>query len=832
MKYSDALRVRYRKGGRQIELSISDNMDTDDFSVEIHEEKREEMEIRMLFKVKEDIELIRLDYFSMPIGEPDYMFIGGLKYMEKGEERSAVPYGKTGFPYDRYYSQRILHRKERDGIFVSSIYTKMPLVLAEKSGKYLYVHHEPIIFSKNGVRLISFIKLSDELRLSIFGEYDYLFKDTPWLGRGKKRKKRTALKKGDVVEIRVRIREGNGNWISGIKDYLGNLPDIKVDGSPLSRIKKAFRRCYNAGFGCFMQLPYKNSTGFLFSDYSYNLMAFEAMRLNIFHKAWKLTGDDEYKEWVGALRNLLKDPKFSIKTELGRVWYNSSVSDGKELRPFTYLGDTYGAYPGGQAEIAYNLMEYRMDSGDKGFDALIKETLEYIMNTQNSDGSWPMARKDTIKCPRPKTTKRKSVGNTAACVKALALAYMIYNDERYLKHAKRGAEWLDMKYPKGFNAVLDAGIDEVEALSAIYVIDAFIEMWKDTKDERYAESAERWAYHSLTWLYLWDTKELDIKYMMGPFSATITPRASPYETVMLSNALHRLHEISGDGFWKRMSDILLRRAMDFTERDGGLSEAYSINENGLVGIPVEQCFASTELLRAYLRLPIKHDKREKKEVHRYERPEIKGREVLVNGKEMIELRENGMIRLFDKIDMGFSFYDVYSERQRKSLKRHRLARKLGKISLIREIPAIFRGYGDRKREKGMIPWEKVEKRWDMGLDGNGVYTVFGAEFHRIELNILIGNDEIAIRMNIRVLSDDLYMSHHILAPYFKKTGKVLGKNGIIGFQLGNETIRVSSMDGMEVSDIDGVIGFDTTLESNWSHQGVFSTEIRVERENH
>ncbi len=832
-RLSEEMRIEYRKGGRAQSRSFTmKGGDFGDFSVMSERrisDGRERISLR--FGIKSDIELIRLDYLSMDIGEAGYIILGGLKYLEKGERRSALPEARISFPFDRYYSQRIEPIKTREGPFVSSIYLKMPVAIMEYDGSYISVSHRPIITSQKGERLLSFLHLSDRLILSIFGEYPYLYKETTWMGIPERMRKKGPLKAGDSFEISIEILRGKGGWKEAVRALMEQeLADEGVEIRGDHRIKRAFRRCYNHRMGCFMQLPYKMAPGFLFSGQSYNLMAYEALRLNVFHRAWKLTGDEEYLRWARSLKSLLSEERFWKKLPIGRVWHNSSVSDGKKLRAFTYLGDTYGAYPGGQAEIAMNLMEYSIESGDGAFEGAIKETLEYILNTQNPDGSWPMARRDTLIFVRPGITGRRSVGNTTACVRALSMAYRIYRDGRYMESAERGALWMNRGHPLGYNAVLDAGIDEVEGLSAIYAIDANVEMFRATGDIEYLRKAEEWALHALTWVHLWDSPELDIKWTMGPFSTSITPRVSPYETVKLSNSIHALHELTDDPFWKRVSDVLLKRAMDFRERDGGLSEAFSITEHGLREIPVEQCFASTELLRAYLRHDMEHSERkvdiEAREV------DVSGRRVTVDGEEVMGVLENGMIRLFEWVHMGFSFYDVYSRKQRRMVKARKILRKLGKISLICEVPKILRGYRHPPAEKGLSPWENVEKSVDMHMGRMEVEVRFETRYHSIKVRSLFGKDRILMHIDVRVLEEDLDMARHILIPYFKAKGDFKTRNGRISIGKKGEEVEIISLDGMGVSAFKGAVGFDATLESNWTHGGVFSTDILVKRNKH
>ena len=825
------LKIIYRKDGI-IERDISVPLkrpwrgDFEDFSVETGI-NRENGGFKIRISFKSSMELIRMDYLSIPVGNPEYIVLGGMKYIEKGEERRALPNAKTSFPFDRYYSQRIGPVSSHGRQFASSIYMKMPIALMEYPENVIYAMHKPIIFSKNGVRFLSFVHLSDTLIFSIIGDYSYLHKDTPWLGRPVRKRKRTLIDEGDVLELSTEIGVRKGRWKDVVREiFEKEIPSQKEKGK--MRIKKAFRRCYNKEMGCFMQLPYKKSTGFLFSDYSYNLISFESERLSAFHRAWRSTGDSEYLEWSKTLRKTLENPKFSKKTSYGRVWYNSSVYNGKSLKPFTYLGDTYGAYPGGQAEIAYNLMIYSEESGYKGMEDAIKETLDYIINTQKDDGSWPMARKDTLFFPRPGVIKRKSTGNTAACVRALANAYMIYGDKKYIESAEKGVRWLNSGNPRGYNAVLDAGLDEIEGLSAIYSIDANIEMFKATGNEKYLKHAEEWGLHSLTWVYLWETKDLPIKYTMGPFSATITPRASPYETVKLSNSLYYLYVISGDEFWKSISDVLFQKTLDFVEKDGGLSEAFSINEDRLVEIPVEQCFASTELLKSYINRDMLENERVDVEID--SQMTLKG-DSIFSGDEEVMRMENGMLVLFGGLKMGFSFYDVYSKAQKRELLIKKIWRKLGKIGLLRDIPHIFRGYGEKERKKGISPWENVEKSIDIG-DKNGPLVVFETDLHRIEVRIYGNERHIIMGVDVDVKEQDLDMAHFIMLPYFQgKPWKIEKKS--IKFDFEDFFISVRSLDGLVPSSYGDYVGFDVTLETNWTHGGHHSSLISIEkREKH
>lgn len=791
--------------------------------------------------------VIKLREIRIKSASLKYAFIGGMWYSKEKfslEQKISLPY-----PFSTYYTVKILDKRYNGVLCRSLLYVKMPVVVLQYEDECVTIEFDPVI-QLNGQEVLPFISLCEDderyiITFYLFKEFDVKEKENAWLGVGKKRRVSLKIEVGDSFRFSVKIKRYK-NWMDAVRSYVEKMlpEEIKVDCADkvFEQGKQALWRSYDHLTGSFLQLPWRDSPGFTFVNSSYSLLTYEAVRLHYFTKWCSETKDEVFHEWSQRLRNLFINPKLYKKNPRvgeGLVWYNMTNLTRKGLEGYFYMDCGYGGYPGGQGSIAFHLLQYLNYTEDKEVERLVKQSLEYILSTQKENGSWPMAfRQEGFIGMRPERLDRyETFGGTSECVRALIAGYKRFKDKRMKNAALKGLSYLESNYPICYNGLRDIGINEVEAFSAVSIIDAFLDAYDVTNDEKCVENALTYAYYTLTWFYLYDTRNLKLKYSFHPISYSITPRLSPYESVWIVSTYLRLSEVTGDDLWRRMATATYNETVKWRSSNGGLSEGvFPRFLTKLEPLPMEQTFATVELLMASsCFFPLTIERSSKKMRVRKEKTVIKK-----DGDKLIFLCDNKEMMVFDvkrckivfirgaelnKYGVSFSFFDPYSLKNRiKSFVKGCVRGRYGKFILgIGDAKYFLHGVQAPKKidDLRIYPFERCEKkRMHVSFMGNEARVCCETDLHRIECIISVKrkDDELCISFDpvvVKVLKHDVSCKQ----VFFPVVGAPLkersdGKLCFDGFVIAGDFRRV-----VETSEFTAV---DQTLVTNWTHGGMYT----------
>ncbi len=678
-------------------------------------------------------------------GNLKYFFIGGMAYNTKFTLESG---SKNQYPFTTYYIFKIEDVVE-EVRYRSLVYCKLPLICLQFEDYCKCIEFD-LPARCGGVEIYPFIGLKEtkdcyEIIFKHFPEITVKEKKSAWLGISKKRKIRLPEQ---GIEFRVREYETKTWQEAVVRFFKKQELNASISGIDnfMKKVKGALFRSYDAMLGTFIQMPWTNTTGFCMDKYSYSLLGFEAIRLNYFSELYEKTGDPDYREWCNALEKLFLNPKLRKKTKYGKVWYNITHFNGKELKGMFYLDVGYAGYPPGQATICYNLGKYLERSENKKLRELLRETLEYILNTQNNDGSW-LAAHALKKFPLRRW--KVSEGSTAECARALLQGYKLFGEEKYRNAALRALKFLDRENIICRNVLRDIGIDEPEAFSAILVTHAFLDAYEMFGEGKYLKSAENYAYHMLTWHY----SHGKMNGFFHPISESITPRISPYESLMAVKLYKRLYEKTGNELWDKISDYLFSKVLEVVDKNYGLSEGIFFTFDGKFSpLPMEQTFATAELLHTCLLYgSYKREILERKPI------KIEESEEGITIEDCVKISKNGI-----KIK-GSEFLILFSQPYSLSSKIYTRAsnffRNFGILNSIRDAKYVITGVNPPKRKANLKPVDlsgmKIEK-------GRGeVILKKELEFHKVKIKIFRA-ENLKMEIVVRVKAHDLVCNKVII----------------------------------------------------------------------
>ncbi len=531
--------------------------------------------------------------------DADYWFLGGTIY-RTGPDFSMAGDADITYPYTTYYRRKI-EPFRHDGIFYRPLAELvLPLLAMDTGESCTAARLDPAIMTGDGPAypFIGYDPDARAFRIVLPDTYTVLAKDAEWLGTGT----RLTRDNPSVPDYAVPVAE-HDDWQAAVRSLVRDAsrdpPRVDADtvNTAFHDATRALSRSWDARNGTFLQLPWRDRPGFALDAYSYGLLAHEAERLALFTDLADLDGP--FRTWRDNLIHLFTGDAFTIddlNTGDGTAWYNTLEYDGTGLHGSVYLGTGYYGYPGGQATIARSLLA-AADRVD-GLTGRAHATLEYLVSTQEPDGGWPKALHQDRELPfdeDPWTVQ--SEGATAECVRALLHGWQRFGDDRYRDAAERGLARLETRSPVCRNGLRDIGTDEPEGFSAFAAVHAFLDAHDVLGDDAYLDTAETYASYLLTWTY-WSETGLDLRGIAHPISETITMRISPYETLLAAEVFDRLAGTTGDDLWSDLYEWSLARALEFRNRDGGLSEGVFFDHTGeTFPLHTAQTFATAELVK-------------------------------------------------------------------------------------------------------------------------------------------------------------------------------------------------------------------------------------------
>ena len=779
-----------------------------------------------------------------------YSFIGGMWYSKDAfslEQDISLPY-----PFTTYYTTKILDKTYKGSLCRSLYYVKMPILILQFEDECICIEFDTIIQS-NDKEIIPFISLSENkdayvISFYIFNTFLIKEKDYAWLGIGKKKSVDLKLKQGDSFQFSVNIRKFH-NWSEAVKTFVkNNVPknvEIKKPEEIFYHGKKALFRSYDHLTGSFLQLPWRETPGFTFVNSSYSLLTYEAVRLHYFTKWYHQTKDEQFLEWINDLKALFTNPKL-YKTDLikgkGIVWYNMTNLTKKGLEGFFYMDCGYGGYPGGQGTIAFHLLKFLNYFDDKDIEDLVRKSLKYLLSTQNKNGSWPMAIRQggILRVRSEKMHLYETHGGTAECIRALLAGFERFHDDTLIKAAKKGLRFLETKHPICYNGLRDIGINEPEAFSAVSIIDAYLDAYDSTKDEKYLENALQYALYTFSWIYFNNTNKLDLQYGFHPISFSITPRLSPYESMWIVSTYLRLYKVTKDKLWNQYAKAIYNEAVKWITHNGGLCEGiFPKYLSGMQRLSMEQTFATIEMLHATSQFFVLNKKSNEKPNNSKGAIKLKK-----SSDDLVVYDDNKEIMRFDarrckvvnlkgcslnEYGISFAFTGAYSKTNKiKRLVKNQIRGGYGKIILAAsDAKFILKGVHAPKMNSkiNIDPLEKYIKKWDFSINKNSAEGYCQTELHKIKYTISARKYEnnVVISFNpliIEVLDHDVSCKQ----TFFPVIGTKLLKKGVNELHFDGFSMK---SDFRHLIETERCTAIDQTLATNWTYGGIYKGTFEI-----
>jgi len=801
---------------------------------------------------------LKSDYILKKIKIPKqnlhYAFLGGMWYTKNSfslKQDISLPY-----PFSTYYTIKIPDKVIDNVCYRSLLYIKTPLMVLQFEDSCVSLEFDPFI-QINNQELFPFVGLEENdefyiISFYLFSSFEIKKKDSAWLGFPKKEIINIDLKKGDKFNFSAKIFEYK-NWKEAVEHtFKKHIPEniyIEKPGEIFKSAKNALFRSYDDLTGSFIQLPWKNTPGFTFSNASYSLLSYEAVRLNYFSKWADETNNEQFKKWSEKLKHHFSNPALyekPIKAGQGIIWYNMTNLTKKGLTGYFYMDCGYSGYPGGQATTAYNILQFLEKHTDEKLKDLTKQTLNYIVSTQKTNGSWPMAlkQKGIIKFRPEKLSEYETHGGTAECASALLLGYKMFKDEEMKKAAFNALSYLENPYPICYNGLRDIGLNEPEAFSAVNIINAFIDAYEITGDKKYLLDAETYAYYILPWFYLFDTKGWSMKFDFHPISYSITPRLSPYETAWVVSTFLRLAKYDDEFFWEKIGKEAFESTRKWISINGGLSEGvFPKDFTKMQSLPMEQTFATVELMNAAYQFiedkkslqDIKFEKTSKnKKIHLFKTEDFLE---IKNEKETIarfDLKKCNITYIkgqkLNKYGISFSFYGPYllKSRIKRRLKQF-LRGDIGKYILsVSDVKYFIYGVRGPKslNEPKIDMFENHIKNYKIiSLEKYSAVIEFLSDFHKITIKISVSEDNDKLRISIDPF--EIKLLKHDLDCYkvlFPLVGAELKDNKSDSLFFENIVLKTNIKSIVKTEEF---IGVDQTLATNWTHGGIYKGNFEI-----
>jgi len=822
----------------------------------IQEEHGEHIKIQnnqdyTIIKPAEKILLKKIKVEKKPL---KYAFLGGMWYTKNEfsfEQDISLPY-----PFSTYYMIKIPDQTINGIRSRSLIYIKTPIMILQFENTCILIEFDPFI-QINNQEVFPFISLWEDdnnyiVSFYLLTSFEIKKKDAAWLGFPKKEKIHIPIKKGTSFKFSVKITQ-HKNWEEAvhktIKKHLPKKISVKNPEKIFKKAQNALFRSYDHLTGSFLQLPWKDTTGFTFSNASYSLITYEAVRLNYFSKWYEETKDKQLQEWRDKLKEHFINPALytkPTKTGKGIIWYNMTNLTKQGLKGYFYMACGYSGYPGGQATISYHLLKYLKRKKDEKLKSLVKQSLTYIMSTQKTNGSWPMAiKQEGIMKFRPeKLSDYETHGGTGEAACALIEGHITFKNKQMKKTALKALEYLKDPYPICYNGLRDIGLNEAEAFSAINIINACLDAYELTKEKKYLKQAKTYSYYLLPWMYLYNTKNWKLMFNFHPISYSITPRISPYETALIVSSFLKLAKYDKKLFWEKIAKTVYNAMVQWITENGGLSEGvFPKNFSELKPLPMEQTFATTELMNASYQL-IKNKKilqetpkptaKETRNIHITKKDGFL--EIMYNKKLICRFDLNRCKITFingEKLNnhgISFSFYGPYIiKNQIKTKIKQTLRGQIGKYLLsLSDIKYFITGVKNPKSsEKNIIdPFEKhIKNTKILSIDDSSVTVQFLSDFHKITLNISGNKNKNNIIINfdpvsIEMLKHDLVVDK-VLFPIIGAKTREISQDKLCFKKFILKT-EIPSL--VKTKDF---IAVDQTLATNWTHGGIYKGKFEI-----
>ncbi len=761
--------------------------------------------------------------------EPDYWFIGGLRYGEDDisiESESVIEY-----PYTTYYTKKILPFTQEGKKFIPLSEINIQLIVLQFEDYCLAAEIEPVVQTENGpaYHFIGYDAEEKRIEIVLPEKIEKKEKKAEWLGKGDKK----TYDNPDIEDYQLEFKEFD-NWKSAVQGKIQEETDNTSTEIRERNLSEEFRdshkwlyRSWDDDQGTFLQLPWRERPGFALNEYSYSLTSNEAVRLNYFDQLSETSPSKDFSYWSNRLIELFKNPdlqKRDLKHGEGMAWYNTASFNGENLEGEFYLGTGYYGYPGGQSTISYNLLEYLKRNKDNELEKLVRENLEYILSTQKESGHWPAALKQEMELPLKEDDYYglKSEGATGESVKALLKAGNYFDEEKYLEAARKGLQALETEKPICRNGLRDIGSEEVEGFSAFAVIEAFLEAYEVLGEEKHLEQAETYSLHLSTWTSWYNGEKFDLRGTCHPISETITQRISPFETVKAAKTFLKVSKYLENQIWEDLASEHLEKALKFRNSTHGMSEGifYDFND-GLNNLETEQTFATAELLYTLKKFEEKHseitiDQETAEDFDSGKKPEIDvtGTEITVDEDTVFDIDRIGFSKIKgEKIDHELCFKGPYNLKSSLRSKTFSKLRKSKFFLAPKDLSYLWTGIKPKELSAPETCFSEIEKNITTEVENDKVSFSVETDIYRISGKVSAFENEVKIDLEITTDKHDLICEKVIL-----ETSKTPDNQSIAG-----EDFKLY-LDNSE----DSAEGFDLSRKANWTDGGMYQGSLKLE----
>lgn len=784
-----------------------------------------------------------------------YAFLGGMWYSKNNFsltfDEISLPY-----PFTTYYTLKILDKTIQNKHCRSAIYVKTPVLILQLKHTCYHIKFDPVI-QLNNQDIFPFLHLAetkDSYLISFYLSTSYTVKqkDSAWLGRGKKTTVTHQVQPKDTFTFNATLKTFD-SWQEAIYSQTkSNIKKHKQQSSSKTpdqvffNAKNALWRSYDHKRGTFIQLPWRKTPGFTFGNSSYSLVAYEAVRLDYFSTWYQETKDEDFYTWMNQLHDLFLNPALHTtpkKKGEGIIWYNMTTLTKKGLAGYFYMDVGYSGYPGGQATIDLHLLNYISKHPDEQLKKLVKESLRYILSTQQDDGSWPMAIKQEglLKFRPEKLQNVTSYGGTAESVQALLKGYTSFQDESMKQAALKGLEFLTDKNPICYNGLRDIGINEPEAFSAVSVINAFLDAYDLTKESSYLVMAKTYALYTLPWIYQWNTTQLSFYYNFHPISYSITPRLSPYETAWVISTFHRLNQYLDNDFWDQLNNELFNHVCSWISDTGGLSEGvFPDGFKRFKRLPMEQTFATVELMNSARTIKTKPVEQKKKTNRSSKQNDFT---LIQKDKTLQMLTDEEVLFSFDAnkaaithihharlSDLGItcSFYKSNHQKLKRKIKQQ-LRGNIGKFVIgAGDAKYAITGVKAPKPEKEvhLDVFKNQIKKSELNIQSNtSAEVICESSIHTLKINFVFSIIDQALHVDLTI---SIFVNEHDLSTKQQILFPVIGAKPVKQSKKGIEFNGFSILGDMtNLIQTDEFTAIDQTRSSNWTHAGVCKKEYTL-----
>jgi hypothetical protein len=442
---------------------------------------------------------------------------------------------------------------------------------------------------------------------------------------------------------------------------------------------------------------------------------------------------------------------------------------------------------------------------------------------------------EDIKVRRENLQTYITYGGTGECIRALLQAYNRYHDDWYKKISEKGLNFLDSKYPICVNGLRDIGLQESEAFSAISIIDAYLDAYELTKNKSYLKTAITYGMYCASFFYLYNIYDMEFMWNFHPISYSITPRLSPFEVTRIVSTFNRLAKHANDDFWKNLADYSFVEVKKWITSNGGLSEGVFPINNELKRLPMEQTFATVELMESCYqydnkKIQYRSIKHKRQPVSCKFQREGNTLHILYNEEKVFSFNyKNWKIEYIKNSQLNdqgisLSFSKPYSmKNQIKRRIKQRIRGRIGKYLLgIFDLKYVLNGVYGPKPIQGIhhLSFTKVPKKYcSMTKEHNIASCICETFLHRLSTNITVSKNKKDLQVHfspmvIEVLDHDVDCQQ-VLFPII---GCRLEKNNN-----GRLDFEGFSIKGFipKIYEEQGMTAVDQTLSTNWTHGGIF-----------